>query len=77
MSDSEKHIRVWNGDDVHDVIVRPRTTAADILAAIGQEPNGYWLAPINAPPFSMNAELYKLVLNGDKLIAIPDCDGMA
>ncbi len=77
MSDNETLIRVLDGYSVHEITVRPDTTVADVLSSIGQESNGYWLTLKDGIPLEVNVAVYETVLDGDALIAVPECDGVA
>jgi len=45
MATSMKQVAVVLGDEVHDVTLRPGTTAAELLQHFGLEPKKYWVSP--------------------------------
>lgn len=62
----EKALAIVCGDDVLDIVIRPGTTAHEIIRQLNL-PSEFCLSARDSVPFGPNEEVYGLVRNGQKL----------
>ena len=67
----DKNLFVVAGDQVHDIVVQPGTTAADVLKSLSL-PDDYWISKRNGQPLGETEVLWEIVKDGEKLFASPE-----
>ena len=69
----EKAVTVRCGDNLHDVVIKPATTAAEILQQLNL-PDGYSLHSPAGVPFGYDEVVWEGIPDGGKIIATPSVD---